>query len=105
MLKTIEVAALVDFYYDVEILWKSYAPESQISQIKKKLSIGRQNLVYLQGHATSFFPFLKSGRNSAWVTLYPFEHFNQTEIGHENECKICLFQQRCFHELQMIYQS
>ena len=32
--KTIEVAALVDFHCDVNILWKSYAPESLLTKLK-----------------------------------------------------------------------
>ena len=32
--KTIEVAALVDFHCDVDILWKSYAPESLLTKLK-----------------------------------------------------------------------
>ena len=32
--KTIEVAALVDFHCDVDILWKSYAPESLPTKLK-----------------------------------------------------------------------
>ena len=32
--KTIEVAGLVDFHCDVNILWKSYAPESLLTKLK-----------------------------------------------------------------------
>ena len=32
--KTIEVAALADFHCDVDILWKSYAPESLLGKLK-----------------------------------------------------------------------
>ena len=32
--KQIEVAALVDFHCDVDILWKSYAPESLLTKLK-----------------------------------------------------------------------
>ena len=32
--KTIEFAALADFHRDVDILWKSYAPESLLVKLK-----------------------------------------------------------------------